>query len=859
MENGLPHHKLILVSAPAGYGKTTLLAHWARTSQYPVAWLAVDREDNALDRFLRYLLAGWETVQPEVGGSALALLLRGLEPDTDAALRAFLNVANAMSNQMAFVLDDYHLIDDPAIHQALTFLLDHLPPTLHFAFATRAHPPLPLARYRARHELLELRADDLQFALDETAIFLNRLMRLDLGDEELAALHARLEGWAAGLQLAALSHQGRLSAGETLVISGQHRFIADYLAGDVLASLPDDQRRFLLQTSILDRLCGALCDAVTADAHGQEMLERLERENIFLAPLDNDREWFRYHQLFAEFLQAELHRRNPDEVTILHRRATEWYLARDLPEQAFDHAVECGDLALVVQLFERYFASMVVGGQINVVRRWLNAIPQAWHDANPGIGVAQAYMLLYSGELEAGMRLLDEVEQRAHEQDPDMRRYLALVRAVRCFLACFQNHLVEAETYANLALQDLPEDLYLRNGIYGSLGDTYRRNNRWEEARQCYLKTLEFPHAPTFHAPSVLAFGGLADLELRQGHLRGAAAYWKRALATIGDRRSWGSLPLSLIGWVYVRMGEILYEWNELEEARNHASQGLERVELVNDMQGMLAGYLIAARLVLTAGESTTAEARLEQARRLIERGAFPDWTGRFERLQVELWLAEGKANPAVTWAGKVLESAAPDGQARSEETRLAAARALIAKGDPPSIERALTLLRPLLQTAEAEGRAGIQVEALALQALAHWRRGEHASAMTALERSLRLAEPEGYMRLFADLGLPMARLLQGARERAVAPEYVAKLLTAFVGDPAIPTQASESLPEALSQREQEVVRLIAAGLTNREIAETLVVSPETVKKHTGAIYSKLGVSNRTEAAAKARELGLLD
>jgi LuxR family maltose regulon positive regulatory protein len=859
LENGLPHHKLTLLSAPAGYGKTTLLADWAQASQYPLAWLSIDREDNALDRFLRYLLAGWETVQPAVGDSSLALLLRGLEPDTDATLRAFLNIANAMSNQMVFVLDDYHLIDDPAIHQALTFLLDHLPPTLHFALATRVQPPLPLARYRARHELLELGANDLQFALDETASFLNHLMRLDLGDEELAALHRRLEGWAAGLQLAALSQQGRSTAGEAPVISGQHRFIADYLAEDVLASLPERLRRFLLQTSILDRLCGALCDAVTTDAHGQETLERLERENIFLISLDGRREWFRYHQLFAEFLQAELHRRYPDEVATLHRRAAEWYLAHDLPEQAFGHAVECGDLALVVQLFERYFSSMAVGGQINVVRRWLSAIPQAWYEANPGIGVAQAYTLIYSGEFVEGMRLLDEVERRVREQDASTGQRLARVMAVRCFVACFQNHLAEAETYADLALQDLPEDLYLRNGIYGSLGDTYRRNGRWEEARTCYLKTLKFADARIIHVPSVVAFGALADLELRQGHLRGAATYWKQALAIINDRRSWGRLPLSLIGWVYVRMGEILYEWNALDEARSHVSQGLERVELVDDPQGMIAGYLIAARLMLTAGEITAAEARLEQERPLIERGAFPDWIGRFERVQVELWLAQGKVNPAVTWAGKVLDNAAPDGQARTEETRLAAARALIAQGGAPSLTQALALLRPLLQTAEAEGRAGIVNEALALQALAHWRRGEHASAMTSLERSLRLAEPEGYVRLFADFGLPMARLLQEARARDVAPEYVAQLLAAFVGDHPLDAQATVSLPEPLSQREQEVLKLIAAGLTNREIAETLVISPETVKKHTGSVYSKLGVSNRTEAANKARELGLLD
>jgi LuxR family maltose regulon positive regulatory protein len=457
------------------------------------------------------------------------------------------------------------------------------------------------------------------------------------------------------------------------------------------------------------------------------------------------------------------------------------------------------------------------------------------------------------------MRFLDEVERWARALGEETRQEVARVTAVRCIVACLQNDLAQAETYADLALQDLPEtDLYLRSGIYGSLGDTYRRNGHWKEARQCYLKTLEVPHAPTFHVESVIAFGALADLDLRQGQLQGAAAYWRRALTIISDRRSWGSLPLSLIGWVRMRMGEIFYEWNDLGKANDHISQGLERVELSGDAQTLLASYLITGRLKLTMGDIAAAGVCLERARPLIERAPFPDWGGRFERLRLEVWLAQRQFRVAVDWANEMIEADERAGQTVGAETQLVIARALIAKGDAPSLTRALARLRAMLQAAEAEGRAGIVIEALALQALADWRRGDHAGAMVALDRALRMAEPEGYVRLFADLGLPMARLLQEARSRAVMPEYVAKLLSAFLGDPTISMQATTSLPEPLSQREQEVLKLIAAGLTNREIAETLVISSETVKKHTGAIYSKLGVSNRTEAANKARELGLL-
>jgi LuxR family transcriptional regulator, maltose regulon positive regulatory protein len=870
LEGGIPDCKLVQILAPAGYGKTTLLAQWAHASRFPIAWLSVGEEDNDLERFLRYLLTAWEQVQPGVQESPLGLLLGAMLPDSQAVLSAFINVANEVLDHVVFVLDDYHLIDDPSIHQALTFLLDHLPPTLHVVLAGRAAPPLPLARYRAKRELLELRTEDLQFLPEETADFLTQMMRLDLTHHEVETLHAQSEGWIAGLQLAALTLQRRAVAADKLVISGRHRFIADYLSEDVLSHLPDTMRRFLLQTSILDRLCGSLCDAVTGAAvlsarreetgGSQEMLERLERENVFLVPLDDSREWFRYHRLFADFLQGELHRRHSDHVADLHHRAAQWYLAHDLPEQAFRHAVARSDLELVIQIFERYFSAKLLGGEIRVVRDWLEALPDEWHTAHPMIGFVQASLLLFTGQFDACARRLDEVERLALEHSQDMRRYRAQVTALRCFIACFQNELAPAEALAQQALRELSEaDLDLRRGIYGSLGDTYRRNGRWEQAKACYLKALDLPSASTSRVGSVHAFGALADLELRQGQLRDAAGYWHKALAVIQERETWGRFPLPLIGWVYIRMGEILYEWNELEAAGNHLSQGLSRAELGGDMRAMLAGYLIAGRLKLTAGDIAAAGEELERARPLMEKAPFPDWIGRFERLQVECWLAQNRIQAAVQWADELLRGHGREGHRESEETHLALAHVLIVKGDVPSLERALALLQRPIEASEAEGRVGVVIEATALQALAYWRRGEHTGALTSLERALRLAELHGYVRLFADLGLPMVGLLQEARSRDVMPDYVGKLLVAIGADLAVPASVEVSLLEPLSHREQEVLRLIAAGLTTREIGEKLVISPQTVKKHTGRIFSKLGVSNRTEAAAKARVLGLLD
>lgn len=861
LERGISHTKLILLSAPAGYGKTTLLSQWARASGFPVAWLSLSEEDNDLEPFLRYLLAGWEAVQPGARESSLGLLLEGRSPDSEAVLAAFINAANDTHDPVVFVLDDYHLIEDPAIHEALTFLVDHLPPALHFVLAGRGEPPLPLARYRAHQELMEFRAGDLNFRPEETQAFLNDMMGLDLAQAEIDRLQTQLEGWIAGLQLVALSLQQHLTGVDKLVVSGRHRFIADYLNDDVLAPLPDKLRQFMLQTSILDRLCGPLCDAVTGQEGGQAMLETLERENLFLVPLDDSREWFRYHRLFADFLQEDLKRRHPGDVTDLHSRASLWHLGHDLPQQAFRHAVAGDDIQLVVQVLERYFPVKLLSGEIRVVKQWLDSLPPEWHSGYPMVGFARAGILIFTGQFEACVRWLDEVEQWLGPiESADMRPQRARVTAMRCYIACFQNNLARAETLADRALRDLPEeDLGFRPSIYGALGDTYRRNGRWEEAKESYLKLLDFTHAPTFQVQIVHVFGALADLELRQGRLRNAASYWQEALAAIQKRENWGSYPLPLTGWVYIRLGELLYEWNELPEAWDHLSRGLKRAELGGDVRAMIAGYLIGGRLKLTEGDIEAAAAYLERARPIVEQAQFSHWISRFERFQLELWLAQDRLRAAVTWADEMLQDNALEDRPENDVAQLAKARVLIVKGDRPSLDQVLTLLERLLQAADEEGRMGVSIEALALQALAHWQRGERAEALTALEHALRLAEPEGYVRLLADLGLPMARLLQEAQAREVMPGYVETLLAAFSGDVALPPSGQPALPEPLTEREQEVLELMAAGLTNPEIADKLVISPETVKKHAGTIYGKLGVHSRTEAATRARELDLLD
>ena len=856
LNDAILSHKVTSVAAPAGYGKTSLLTQWARDADAAVAWLTLGAQDSDARRFFRYFFKAWERAQSDVSDSALGILLGSQAPELEAVLSACVNVAVEAAEQTVVVLDDYHLIEDEAVHESVAFLIEHLPTTMHLVLAGRSDPPLPLARYRARNQLHELRADDLCFTVEETAEFARACLGLHLNDEQARDLHQRTEGWVAGLQLAALTHGSQAADGD-IEVSGRQRFIADYFGEDVLADQPDAVRRFLLDTSILVELSGPLCDAVTGSANGQEMLEALERERLFLVPLDNDRNWFRYHRLFSEFLLETMIRRRPDEIATLHRRASHWYLAHGLTEQAFSHAIEARDAALVTDIVEQDYFARLLGGEMIVARRWIESMPPAWFDEYPILAVARAGLVLMTSGLDACASYLDIVEGRLRQEHrADTSAHLARVSAVRCFIACFSNDVEAAERYADQATEDLPVDEWnLRPGIFGALGDTYRRNGLWDNAQRVYRQLLDFSHAPTFRSNSAHVYGALADLELRQGRLNAAAAYWQSALHAIDEQDNWGRIPLPVIGWVFIRTGELYYERDDLSRAWDYISKGLERAELGGDVKAMLAGYLVAGRLKLTEGDVESALEYLERARPLAVDSPDPEWLGRFERLQLEVWLAQDHLRAAMHWADDAMEGDALLRRPDSEPAQLALARALLVRGDPSSRERAAEQIDLMLDTAERDGRTGLQIEALALQAMVWWMRGDRAEAMVSLERGLSLAEPEGYVRLFADLGLAIVPLFQEARSREIMPAYVAQLLSAC-GDRETPIDAPLAVP--LTEREHEVLTMISAGLTNPEIADRLFISAETVKKHAGSIYGKLGVHTRTEAASRARELNLL-
>jgi LuxR family transcriptional regulator, maltose regulon positive regulatory protein len=862
LERETPNHNLVLVSAPAGYGKTTLLSQWAWTSCFPIAWFSIGEGDNDPDRFLRYLLSAWEQIHPEVLESGLAVPLGARSPDHDAVLTAFINLATSIGDHSVIVLDDYHLITDAAVHRIMAFLLDHLPPTNHIVIASRGEPPLPMARYRARGKLLELGVDDLRFLPRETSDFVNRVMGLGLEQETTARLHSGLEGWIAGLQLASLAMQrrGDAEAAELQIPSGRHRFIIDYLSQEVLSRLPADILTFLLQTSILDQVSGPLCSAVTMTQDGQVMLERLERDHLFLVPLDDTREWYRYHQVFRDALLLELERHHSAELAALHRRAAGWYLEHGLADNAFHHAVAAGDLQLIIHICEQHVFVKLHAGELTQVQKWLDALPRGWDKAHPIFGLARAALMAFTGALDACVHCINDVERQfATGNDAVAKTYLARVTAMRCFVACFSNDLVAAETHASRALRDLPaDDLVFRADIHHALGDTYRRWGRWEDAKASYQQVLSYAHAPSFRLLSVHVYGALADLELRQGHLRHARSNWQQAVAAIEERENWGRFPLPVIGWVYIRLGELLYEHNEFGEARDHLVRGLERAEFGGDVRARIAGYLLLGRLRLTEGDIATAIELLECARPMVTQAAFPEWESRFTRLQLEFWLARGNRRSAMRWAETLLQDCDFESPAEDEAARLGALRVVVTMGDRLARERALRTLDAVLGLAMVQGRLGIQIEGLAVQALGYWQSGDRARAMTTLEHALRLAEAEGYVRLFADLGLPMVRLLQEARSRQVMPDYVQALLEASGAGGELLGTAHPAVLEPLTNREQQILELIAAGLKNHEIAEALAISSETVKKHTSSIYGKLDVRGRVEAVARARALDLL-
>ncbi|MGI8539886.1 MAG: LuxR C-terminal-related transcriptional regulator [Rubrobacteraceae bacterium] len=854
--------KLTLVCAPAGYGKTTLVGEWAAEGDRPVAWLSLDEGDNDPTRFMTYLVAALRTVEEGVGEGVSGALRSVGPPSVEAMLTALLNEVSAAGRDLVLVLDDYHVIGAKAVGDALAFMLDHLPPRMRLVVATREDPNLPLARLRARNDLTELRAADLRFTRLEAAEFLEEAAGLDLSDGEVGALEARTEGWVSGLQLAAISMKGRDDTSNFIEsFTGSHRFILDYLLEEVLHRQPERVRDFLLRTSVLDGMSGPLCDALTGRKDGRGMLEALERGNLFVVPLDDEREWYRYHHLFADALQARSMGERPERIPVLHRRASEWHEENGLMVDAIRHALAAGDFERAASLVEAEARAMLTMRCEETFLGWMRGMPEAVIRTRPILAVYYALALvsvdLESAEIrlrDAERSLADECSRSSANSD-EYRSLPGIISIARAYHAGAMGDVSGSMEHARRAWELSPEDDHLWRGAAASLlGLSHWASGDLDDAYRFFADGMERLRKAGDTTQSITGAFLLANIRVAQGCLREAARIYEKALKTAGSRFDPGLLGVADL---HVGMSELCYERGDIESATRHLRKCEELDERGAIAENRHRWHVAMSRIKEAEGEPDAALDLLDEAEGLYVRSPDPD-VRPISALRARVWIKHGRLAEAAEWARERSLSPGDDLAYLCEFEHITLARMLIARFDEDhaehSIREAAELLDRLLEAAKGAGRKGSVIEILALRALAIRVRGDMPGALAELDRALALAEPEGYVRIFADEGPPMARLLTEAAERGKKPEHARKLL-AFLDSEE--SGSHSPLAEPLSEREMEVLRLVARGLSNREIGDRLFLAVITVKGHNRNIFRKLGVRRRTEAVARAREIGL--
>ncbi len=859
-----PGHKLTLISAPAGFGKTTLLADWARTTDRRVSWLHLDPADNERARFLAYLVTSLQVHQEYLVQDALTALDSIPAPPVETILTSLINELASMEGGLVLVLDDYHVIESQEIHEAITFLLEYLPAEVSVIISTRVDPPLPLHKLRGQGQLIEIRADRLRFDDEETRGFLANFLEHTLSQEELVLLHNRLEGWVAGLQMLVLSLQGKKKTQKFVEsFSGSHRFIMDYLMEEVFNQQEAAIQRFLLRSSILGRLSGPLCDYVLGEGpssseheryrSSQEVLEHLDQSNLFLLPMDDERRWYRYHHLFASLLRQRLHKVSPDEAGGLLGRAANWFAKNGYFEEAFDHALAAGDGRAAAKIVERQGYQLLTKGSLATLLRWFKRLPDELVKERPGLSVIYAWVLVLSGSLDDVEKYLMAAEEK-YVPESDSADIPGQMAAIRAYLASLRWDAPGAIELARQAFEQLPEkDLSLRSMVALILGNARTLGGDTAGAMQGFTEARRAGKAAGNLHAAVLATFMLANQLSQQGQLRRAFDAYNEALA-LATKADGQQLPVA--ARAYNGLTGVHYKWNELDIVIQHASHCIELGQKWGNVNALIAGYAMRARAMRAQGDLDSAYETLQEAERLAQdHHLAPGARGTLDSALVDLWLAQGNLAAASRWARKRQFKPGDQIHPLRESEYRAFLRVLLARDEA---DAALTWAERLIKVAESGGRMGWLLELLILQTTAFQARNDERRALDTLQRALSLAEPEGYVRSFLNQGKPMERLLRQAKSQGIAPRYVAKLLSEFEKEPGGRSLIGQLLIDPLSGREIEVLQLIAEGYTNPEIAEKLVIAVGTVKAHTSTIYGKLDVGNRTEAAVRARELGIL-
>jgi LuxR family maltose regulon positive regulatory protein len=868
--------KLILISAPAGFGKTTLLAEWLAESKLPAAWLSLEEDDNDIARFMAYFAACLGTFRDNLGREVMALLQSGQSPDSTRFMGMLVNELASLKESFILVLDDMHYINNPQIHQAIAFLLEHQPPTIQLVLAGRADPGFPVSRLRARGQLLEIRAADLRFSLEEAAAFVQRASGRSLSLNNTRILWERTEGWPAGLQLAALSLRRQEDMEAFIVgMSGTQEYIADFLQDEVLGGQSQAIQDFLLHTSILDQLCGPLCDAVTGRDDGRKTLEEMAEQNLFLLPLDDERRWYRYHHLFADLLQQRLRRSQPDLLPELHRRASRWFEEQGLQEEAVDQALEAADFEQAALLLEGIADETLMRSQFGTLTGWLKRLPEEELRCHPSLSVYLAWTLLLNGQpMDVIQSWLPEADAASGEMPPQ-------VLPLYAYIGLVQGHYSRSARLARQALATLPEDeSYLRSMATWLLAVAGTQESNLTDGSSLLEEMAQQARASDNVILLVLALCNQGELQHVAGRLPEARALYQQALDL--STRPDGQY-LAIAGSALNGLGELALEWNDLSAAEKYLTQG-HRLTRQWSFLAALDSYANLAMLRQASGDEVGALQILEEAMEIARRSDFTevdDWLVKLVRARLSI--AQGKMAEAWRWAeefgfdrtGQFDDSTGEEDQSLTDRQRkyerVVFARLLLAEDQP---ERALAQLQLCLPLLERRGRIRAVIEVQALTALALQAMGRDQAALRATSQALRLAQPGDFRRLFLEEGLPMARLLSKLQNRlkeyndfgGLDPAYIGRLLAGFGAPlatrktPVAPDNAAEApLIQPLTDRELEVLNLIDEGLSNQEIANKLVISLSTVKVHTRNIYAKLMVKNRAGAVSRAHELGILE